>query len=149
MAPQFTKENPIWGLGRIQGELATVGYPINDTTVSNILKAHGTEPAPIRKRIESWETFLKSPWDVVAAIDFTTVEVWTKNSLVTYYLLFLMDLKTLHVHCAGCTTSPREAWVKQMRVSSLAGTSYSSSFNQKLNKLASEDANDGVRACTR
>ncbi|MFT5525689.1 MAG: putative transposase [Pirellulaceae bacterium] len=110
---KFAKENPTWGFDRIQGELAKVGYLICDTTVSNILKAHGIEPAPIRKRTGSWETFLKSHWDVMASIDFTTVEVWTKSGLVTFYLLFVMELKTRRVHFVGCTTSPNENWMKQ------------------------------------
>jgi putative transposase len=76
---QFAKENPTWGFDRIQGELAKVGYHICDSSVGNILKAHGIEPAPTRKRTGSWETFLKAHWDVIAAIDFTTVEVWTKG----------------------------------------------------------------------
>lgn len=111
---KFAKENPTWGFDRIQGELAKVCYPICDTTVSNILKAHGIEPTPTRKRTGSWKTFLKSHWDVIAAIDFTTVEVWTKSGLVTFYLLFVMELKTRRVHFAGCTTSPHEAWMKQI-----------------------------------
>ncbi|MDF1844300.1 MAG: integrase core domain-containing protein [Rubripirellula sp.] len=111
---RFAKENPTWGYDRIQGELAKVGYRISDTTVGNILKAHGIEPAPTRGRTGSWETFLKAHWDVMAAIDFTTVEVWTKSGLVTFYLLFVMELKTRRVHFAGCTTNPHEAWMKQM-----------------------------------
>ena len=51
---------------------------------------------------------------MLAAIDFTSVEVWTKSGLVTFYLLFVMELKTRRVHFAGYTTSPREAWVNQM-----------------------------------
>ena len=50
---------------------------------------------------------------MLAAIDFTTVEVWTKGGLVTFYLLFVMELKTRRVYFAGCATSPNEAWVKQ------------------------------------
>ncbi len=110
---RFAKENSTWGCDRIQGELAKVGYKISDTTVENVLKQHGIEPAPARKRSGSWATFLKAHWDVLAAIDFTTVEVWTKTGLVTFYLLFVMELKTRRVHFAGCTTSPHEAWMKQ------------------------------------
>ena len=76
---RFAKENPSWGYDRIQGALANVGYHISDTTVGNILKAHGVEPAPDRQRTGSWSTFLKAHWDVLAAIDFTTIEVWTKG----------------------------------------------------------------------
>ncbi len=83
---KFAKENPTWGYDRIQGALDNVGYHICDTTVGHILKQHGIEPAPDRKRQTSWVTFLKAHWDVLAAIDFTTVEVWTKGGLVTFYL---------------------------------------------------------------
>ena len=110
---KFARENPTWGFDRIQGELAKVGYTICDSTIANILKAHGIEPAPTRKRTGSWETFLKSHWYVLASIDFTTVEVWTTRGLTTFYLLFVMELKTRRVHFAGCATSPHEAWVKQ------------------------------------
>jgi len=51
---------------------------------------------------------------VLAAIDFTTVEVWTKGGLMTFYLLFIMELKTRRVHFCGLTVNPHEAWMKQM-----------------------------------
>ena len=57
---------------------------------------------------------LKSHWDVMAAIDFTFVEVWTKSCLVTFYLLFVMELKTRRVHFAGYTISSHETLVKRM-----------------------------------
>ena len=49
----------------------------------------------------------------LAAIDFTTVEVWTKGGLVTFYLMFTMELETRRVHFAGCTTNPNEAGMEQ------------------------------------
>ena len=51
---------------------------------------------------------------MLAAIDFTTIEVWTKGGLVTFYLLFVMELKTRRVHFAGCTPHPKETWMKQI-----------------------------------
>lgn len=81
---RFAKENPTWGYDRIQGALANVGYHISDQTVGNVLKANGIEPAPDRKRQTSWKTFLNAHWDVLAAVDFTTVEVWSLRGLVTY-----------------------------------------------------------------
>ncbi len=111
---RFAKENPSWGFDRIQGALANVGYHISDTTVGNVLKQHGIEPAPDRKQQTTWSTFLKAHWDVLAATDFTTIEVWTKGGLVTFYLLFVMELKTRRVHFAGCATNPHEAWMKQI-----------------------------------
>ena len=111
---KFARENPTWGYDRIQGALANVGYHISDTTVANVLKQHGIEPAPDRQRTGDWSTFLKAHWDVLAAIDFTTVEVWTRDGLVTFYLLFVMELKTRRVHFAGCTPHPDERWMKQI-----------------------------------
>ena len=108
------RENPTWGYDRIQGALANLGHDISDQTVGNILKAHGIEPAPERKLQTTWKTFLNSHWDVLAAIDFTTIEVWTKGGLTTFYLLFVMELETRRVHFAGCTTNPHESWMKQV-----------------------------------
>ena len=81
---QMARENPTWGYDRIQGgALTNLGHHISDTTVGNILKEHGIEPAPERKRQTTWKTFVKAHWDCLTAIDFTTVEVWTKGGLVT------------------------------------------------------------------
>ncbi len=91
------RENPTWGYDRIQGALANLGHDISDQTVGNILKAHGIEPAPERKLQTTWKTFLNSHWDVLGAIDCTTIEVWTKGGLTTFYLLFVMDLTTRRV----------------------------------------------------
>ena len=103
---KFAKENPTWGYDRISGALSNVGYHITDTTIGNILKAHGIEPARDRKRTGSGATFMKSHWDVMASIDFTTVEVWTTSGLTTFSLLVAMGLKTRRVNFAGCTTNP-------------------------------------------
>ncbi|HEX5446920.1 MAG TPA: integrase core domain-containing protein [Pirellulales bacterium] len=110
----MAKENPTWGYDRIQGALANLGHEVSDTTVGNVLKAHGIEPAPERRRKTSWTTFIKAHWDVLSSIDFTTVEVWTKCGLATFYLLFVMELKTRRVHLAGITMNPDEPWMQQV-----------------------------------
>ena len=89
-----------------------MGYYISDTTAGSVLKAHGVEPAPDRQRTGSWNTFLKVHRDVLAAIDFTTIEIWTRGGLVIYYMLFVMELNTRRVHFAGCTPHPDEVWMK-------------------------------------
>jgi transposase len=111
---RLARENPTWGYDRIQGALANLGHEISDTTVANILKEHGIEPAPRRRRRPSWRTFIKSHWDVLAAIDFTTIEVWSSSGLITYYLLFAMKVSTRQVCFAGCTASPATAWMQQV-----------------------------------
>jgi putative transposase len=72
---RLATENPTWGYDRIQGALANLGYTISDTTVGNILKGHGIEPAPDRKRQTTWQTFLHAHGEALAAVDFTTIEV--------------------------------------------------------------------------
>ncbi len=80
-----------------------------------MLKAHdGIEPAPDRQRTPAWSTFLKAHWDSIFATDFTTVEVWTRKGLVTFYVLAVMHLKTRRVHIAGITPSPNATWLTQV-----------------------------------
>jgi putative transposase len=110
----MARENPTWGYDRLQGALANLGHKISDSTVANILREHGLEPAPERKRQTTWHAFLKAHWDVLAAIDFTTIEVWTRGGLVTFYLLFVMELASRRVQLAGCTSHPTEAWMMQV-----------------------------------
>ena len=109
----MARENDGWGYDRIQGALANLGYIIAPNTVKNILKRHGIEPAPERKKRTSWKTFLKAHWEVMTATDFFTVEIWTARGLVTYYVLFFMHLSTRFVHIAGVTTSPNGAFMQQ------------------------------------
>jgi putative transposase len=111
---RMAQENPRWGYDRIQSALANLGHKLSDTTVGNILKEQGIEPAPVRKRQTTWKTFLKAHSEVMAAIDFTTLELWTKGGLVTYYLLCVMELATRRVQFAGVTASPDERWMKQI-----------------------------------
>ena len=107
-------ENTSWGYDRIQGALANLGHIIAPNTVKNILKRHGIEPAPERKKHTSWKNFLKAHWDVMAATDFFTVEVWTPRGLKTYYVLFILHLSTRSAHIAGVTTAPNGAFMKQV-----------------------------------
>jgi len=76
--------------------------------------AHGIEPAPKRSRLPRWSEFIKSHLDSLAATDFFSVEVWTKNGLVTYFVLFVIDLATRRVEIAGITASPDSAWMCQV-----------------------------------
>jgi hypothetical protein len=111
---QIAKENPSWGYNRIQGALANLGYKISDTAIGNILREHGIEPAPERKGQTTWKTFLQAHWDVMASIDFTTIKVWTKSGLRTFYLLFVMEIATRRIYFAGCTINPDEDWMLQV-----------------------------------
>jgi len=57
---------------------------------------------------------LKAHWEVMADTDFFTVEVWTPRGLLTYYVLFVMNLSTRSVHIAGMTIAPNGAFMQQL-----------------------------------
>jgi len=107
-------ENPLWGYTSIRDRLQNLGHKVGRTTIANILCKNGLEPAPERCKKTSWATFLKSHWEVLASIDFTTVDVWSRKGVVTYHVLFAMELATRRVQLVGLTTQPNEAWMKQI-----------------------------------
>jgi len=111
---RFARENPSWGYRRIEGVQANLGRHVARTTVANILKRNGIDPAPERGSRMSWRTFLGAHWSTIAAIDFTTVEVWGRHGLVTMYVLFAIELRASRVHFAGMTPGPGEAWIRQV-----------------------------------
>ena len=111
---RFARENPTWGYDRIQGALANLGLHISDTTVGNILRDNGIEPAPERKHRTSWKTFPKVHWNSIAAVDFTTVEVWTRHGMITFYILVAMRLRSRRVEIAGVAENPIGHWTRQM-----------------------------------
>jgi hypothetical protein len=65
---------------------------------------------PRRGKKTSWDTFLQAHWDVLAATDFFTVEVWTLGELVTHDVLFFIELAICSVHIASMTTHPNDAF---------------------------------------
>jgi len=111
---RMATENHSWGYDRIQGALKNVGHKVAPTTIASILKRHGIEPAPERRKKPTWKTFLKAHWETFAAADFFTVEVWTFGGFVPFYVLFFMELSTRRVNIAGITHTPDEAFMKQV-----------------------------------
>lgn len=105
-------ENAGWGYRRIQGALENLGHRVARSTVAKVLQENGIKPAPDRR--SSWKVFLKAHWGQVAGMDFFTTEVWTARGLVTYYVLFVIDLKTRRVHFAAMTPHPDGSFMAQV-----------------------------------
>ena len=114
MILKLARNDSNWGYTSIRDRLSNLGHRISRATVASVLREHGIEPAPDRGRRMSWSTFLNAHWPRLAAIDFTTVEVWTTGGLVTYYVLFVMELATKKVACAGITPHPDAARMLEM-----------------------------------
>src|SRR2546427_1046206 len=111
---RMAEENRSWGYRRIQGALANLGHNVARTTIANILKRHGIEPAPERNRKTTWKQFLRRHWAQILAADFFTVEVWTCNGLTRLMVLFFIDLSTRRVEIAGIASSANGLWMAQI-----------------------------------
>ena len=114
MIVKLAKENLTWGYTRIMGALKNVGLKTSRGTIANVLKENGIEGAPDRGGRMPWKTFLKAHWDVLAASDFLTTEVWTKGGLVTYYVFFVIELKTRKIEIGGITPHPDGNFMTQV-----------------------------------
>jgi transposase InsO family protein len=111
---RMARSNPTWGYTRIQGALYNLGHEIGRNTIKRILLENGLDPAPLRGRTMSWETFLKAHWGAIAATDFFSVEVLTRVGLVRYFVLFVIDLETRRVEIAGIAQQPDREWMNQI-----------------------------------
>jgi putative transposase len=60
------------------------------------------------------EGVFRSHWDVIAAADFFTVEVWSPVGLVRHHVLFVIELATRRVHIAGIIDQPHGRWMEQI-----------------------------------
>ena len=111
---RMATENRDWGYTRIRGALDNLGHQVARGTIANVLKAHGLEPAPERKKRRTWREFLAAHWDVLAAADFFTIEVWTPRGLTRFTVLVLIHLASRRVQIAGISAQPDGPWVTQL-----------------------------------
>ena len=90
---RMATENRTWGYTRIQGALANLDHEVGRGTIANILREHGLDPAPDRAKKTTWTDFLKTHWDVLAAADFFSVNVWTGRGLTRFAVFVLSSCR--------------------------------------------------------
>jgi len=103
---------PRIGASRLSG-FAFADMLCRDQTVGNILRRHGLSPTPKRKQAICWKDFIRSHMEVLVGTDLFTVEVLTLNGLVTYYVLFFIQLESRRVSLAGMTLYPGHEWMER------------------------------------
>jgi transposase len=93
----MARQNPGWGHRRIQGELARLGHKIAYSTVWEILKKAGIDPAPQRSG-PTWGEFLSAQAHRIIACDFLHVDTVLLHRL---YVLIFIEHGTRRLHIAG------------------------------------------------
>jgi putative transposase len=107
---RLARDNPSWGYRRIHGELAILGIKVAPSTVWEILKTHGIQPAPHRDHL-TWATFLRSQAHGLLAADFFDISTLTGARLV---VLAIIEHATRRIRILGATAHPTAAWTTQM-----------------------------------
>jgi putative transposase len=109
----MAEENRGWGYRRIQGALSNLGHKLARSTIADMLRC-GIKPAPERSRKTTWKEFLTQHWELIAAADFFTVEVWTARGLKRFLIPFFIDLSTRKIEIAGIASCANGWWMSQI-----------------------------------
>jgi transposase len=106
---RLARENESWGYRRIHGELAGLGITVAPSTVWQILRNAGIDPAP-RRDGPGWAEFLRSQAQGILALDFFTADLLNGTKV---YVLAAIEHGTRRVRILGATGHPVESWVLQ------------------------------------
>jgi len=106
---RLAHENPLWGYRRIHGELTKLGATVAASTVYEILRAAGIDPAP-RRDGPTWRQFLHTQAAGILAADFLHVDT---VALTRLYVLVFIEHGTRRMHVGGITAHPTGNWTVQ------------------------------------
>ena len=106
---RLARENPGWGYRRIHGELAGLGVKVAASTVWEILRASGIDPAR-RRTGPTWPQFLRSQAEAILACDFFAVDLLDGTQA---YVLAVIEHATRRISILGLTVHPTGEWTTQ------------------------------------
>src|SRR5262249_10310036 len=106
---RMARENPTWGVPRIQAELRLLGHEVAEATVAK----YRARPRNHKPPSQTWRTFLTNHSGTLASMDFFVVPAVTFRLLYVFLILSHARRRVVHFHV---TTTPTAAWVsKQLR----------------------------------
>ncbi len=106
---RLARENESWGYRRIHGELAGLGIMVAPSTVWEILKRAGIDPAP-RRDGPGWAEFLRSQAQGIPALDFFTADLLNGTKV---YIPAAIEHGTRRIRILGASQHPVQRWVVQ------------------------------------
>jgi putative transposase len=106
---RLARENGSWGYRRVHGELLTLGITLAPSTVWEILREAGIDPAPDRAAT-TWTDFLRSQAHALLAADFIETVTLTGARM---YILTVIEHASRRIRVLGVTAHPTAAWVGQ------------------------------------
>jgi transposase InsO family protein len=87
-----------------------LGIAVAPSTVWEILKINGIQPAPYRDHL-TWATFLRGQAQALLAADFFEISTLTGSRL---FVLAVIEHATRRIRILGTTAHPTAAWTTQM-----------------------------------
>jgi len=106
---RLVRENPGWGYRRVHGELLVLGVKVAPSTVWEILREAGIDPAPGRSAT-TWAGFLRSQAEALLACDFFETVALSGTRM---FVLAVIEHHTRRIRVLGATTHPTTSWVTQ------------------------------------
>ena len=146
---RMSRENPSWGVPRIQSELALLGHIVSETTVSKYRVRHRKPPS------QTWRTFLDNHVQDIVAVDFFTVPTATFRILFCFVMLHHHRRTIVHFNV---TAYPTAIWTSQQIVEAFPDETaprfllrdrdgiYGDAFQQRVKHMGIEEVVTAARS---
>ena len=139
---RMSRENPLWGVPRIQSELSLLGHTVSEATVRKYRIRKRNPPS------QTWRTFLDNHLTDIVAIDFFTVPTATFRILFAFVVL-RHDRR--HVVHFNVTAHPTAEWTSQQIIEAFPEDNaprflirdrdgiYGNAFQQRVHNMGIEE----------
>jgi putative transposase len=103
---EMAAKNRLWGAERIRGELLKLDIHVSKRTIQKYMK----RVRPKRAHGQTWKTFLRNHAAEIWACDFLQV---TDLFFRSFFVFFIIELKSRKIMHVNVTRSPTDLWVAQ------------------------------------